>query len=117
MTRPPPASGDQVPARPSPSPHNPTAAHTQDNRAERAALLRDFIGEALEPVERDALDHVHLEEIARLSDLASSYCKSLPLAASRGDKLTLAVHCREAAPVIREALTLVQELAREGSWL
>jgi hypothetical protein len=46
MTWPPPASGDRVPARPSPSPHNPTAAPTQDNRAERAALLRDFIGEA-----------------------------------------------------------------------
>jgi hypothetical protein len=46
MTRPPPASGDQVPSLPAPSPHKPTAALAQDMRAERAALLRDFIGEA-----------------------------------------------------------------------
>jgi hypothetical protein len=58
-------------------------------------------------------DHLHLEEIARLSDLASSYCKSLPLAASRGDKLTLAVHCRQVALVIHGVFTLVQEPARE----
>jgi hypothetical protein len=67
----------------------------------------------------DALDFARLDEIERLSDLASSYCKSLALAAGRGDKLTLAVHCRQIAPVIREVFTLVGELARgtEGSSL
>ena len=54
MSRPPPASGDRAQARPAPSPLNPTAAHAQDVRAERAALLRGFISEALEPAERDA---------------------------------------------------------------
>jgi hypothetical protein len=81
MTRPPPASGDQVQARPAPCPHKPTAAHTQDNRTERAAFLRDFIGEAREPGERDALDHVRFDEIALSANRASSYCKPLALAA------------------------------------
>ena len=40
MSRPPPASGDQAQAGPAPSPHNPTAAHVQDIRAERASLHR-----------------------------------------------------------------------------
>ena len=71
------ASGDEAQTKSAPSPNRPTSAYAQDVRAERAALLHDFMGEALEPVERDALDHLHLEEIARLSDLASSYSKSV----------------------------------------
>jgi hypothetical protein len=80
-------------------------------------MANEVRGSAPSPRIEDAVDFARLDEIARLAALASSCCKSLALAASRGDKLTLAVHCREAAPVIREALTLVQELAREGSWL
>jgi hypothetical protein len=55
MTRSPLAGGDQARTIPTPSPHNPTVAPDQDIRAERAALLRDFIGDTLEPVECDAL--------------------------------------------------------------
>jgi hypothetical protein len=72
---------------------------------------------AASPRIEDALDFARLDEIERLSDLASSYCKSLALAAGWGDELILAVHCRQIAPVIREVFTLVGELARgtEGS--
>jgi hypothetical protein len=55
MTRPPLAGGGQARTIPTPSPHNPTVAPDQDIRAERAALLRDFIGDALVPVECDVL--------------------------------------------------------------
>jgi hypothetical protein len=48
------ASGDEAQTQSAPSPNRPTSAHAQDVRAERAALLRDFIGETLLPVERDA---------------------------------------------------------------
>jgi hypothetical protein len=61
----------------------------------------------------DALDFARLDEVERLSDLASSYCKSLALAAGRGDKLTFTVNCRQVAQVIREVFTLVGEMARE----
>jgi hypothetical protein len=54
MTRPPPASGDRVRARPAPSPLNPTAANAQYNGAERAALLRGFVSEVLAPVAIEA---------------------------------------------------------------
>ena len=40
MSQSPPASGDQAQAEPAPSPLNPTAAHVQDTRAERASLHR-----------------------------------------------------------------------------
>jgi hypothetical protein len=46
MSRPPPASGDHARSRRVPFPLTPTAADAQDILAERAALLRDFIGEA-----------------------------------------------------------------------
>src|SRR5580698_8335186 len=55
MSQSPRTSGDEAQTRSAPSSHRPTPAHLQDIRAERAALLRDFIGEALEPVERDVL--------------------------------------------------------------
>jgi hypothetical protein len=40
MSQSPPASGDQAQAGPAPSPHDPTAAHVQDTRGERASLHR-----------------------------------------------------------------------------
>jgi hypothetical protein len=55
MNQSPHASGDEAQTRTAPSPHKPTSANAQDIRAERAALLRDFISVTLEPVERDAL--------------------------------------------------------------
>ena len=53
MSQSPRASGDEAQTQSAPSPNRPTSAHAQDIRAERAALLRDFIREALAPVERD----------------------------------------------------------------
>lgn len=72
-------------------------------------MANEVRGSAPSPRIEDALDFAHLDEIERLSDPASSHCKS----PGRDDKLTLAVHCRQAAPVIREAFTLRKELARE----
>ena len=54
MSQSPRASGDEAQPQSAPSPNRPTSAHAQDIRAERAALLRDFIRETLSPVERDA---------------------------------------------------------------
>lgn len=54
MTEPPPASGGPGSGAGAGLASNPPAAHAQDIRAERAALLRDFVNEVLEPVECDA---------------------------------------------------------------
>jgi hypothetical protein len=62
----------------------------------------------------DALNLLRLDEIARLADLASSCWRSIMLAADRGDTLTLAVHCKQAAKVTREAFTLVGTLGASG---
>lgn len=48
------ASEDEAQTNSAPSPHRPTSAPAQDIRAERAALLRDFIRETPAPIERDA---------------------------------------------------------------
>jgi hypothetical protein len=62
----------------------------------------------------DALDCVRLDEIARLAGLAASYWHSVELAADRGDKLTVAVHCKQAAAVTREAFALIGALGSSG---
>jgi hypothetical protein len=62
----------------------------------------------------DALDFVRLDEIGRLGDLAWSYWQSITLAADRGDKLTLAVHCKQVAKVTQEVFTLVRSLGASG---
>jgi hypothetical protein len=45
MSQSPPASGDRAQNKPAPSPLNPTAAHAQEVRSERAALLRGELRE------------------------------------------------------------------------
>jgi hypothetical protein len=62
----------------------------------------------------DALDFVRLDEIARLADLASSYWRSIMLAADRGETLTIAVHCKQIAAVTRDAFALVGGLGASG---
>jgi hypothetical protein len=64
-----------------------------------------------EPADRYGLDFLRRDELARLSDLAASYWKSISLAADRGDVLTVAVHCKQVALVTREAFALVKTLA------
>jgi hypothetical protein len=58
----------------------------------------------------DALDYVRFGEIARLAELASSYWRSVMLAADRGDTLTVATHCQQVAAISREAFALVGAL-------
>ena len=58
----------------------------------------------------DALDFTRLDEIARLAALATSYWRSVELAAERGDALTLVVHCKQLAAVTREAFAIVKTL-------
>jgi hypothetical protein len=58
----------------------------------------------------EALDFVRRDEIARLADLASSYWRSIVLAADRGDTLTVVTHCKQVAAVTRDAFTLVGSL-------
>jgi hypothetical protein len=65
---------------------------------------------AAAPRIEDVLDHVRLDEIARLAELAASYWHSVALAADRGDTLTVVVHCRQVAAVTREAFALVKTL-------
>jgi hypothetical protein len=60
----------------------------------------------------DALDYLRLDEIARLADLASSYWRSIMLAAARGDTLTVVTHCRQIAAVTRDAFAIVKTLGR-----
>ena len=58
----------------------------------------------------DARDYVRLDEIARLAALASSYWRSVELAADQGDALTVVVHCKQVAAVTREAFAAVKAL-------
>jgi hypothetical protein len=60
-----------------------------------------------------ALDFARWDEIARLSELATSYWTSVALAADRGDALTVVVHCKQVLAVTREAFTLVKQLGQE----
>jgi hypothetical protein len=62
-----------------------------------------------------ALDFARWDEIARLSELAASYWKSIALAAGRGDALTVVTHCRQVAAVTREAFGVVKLLGEEPS--
>ena len=62
----------------------------------------------------DALDFVRLDEIARLAELASSYWRSIMLAAERGDRLTVLVHFKQVAAVNREAFALGGSLGTSG---
>jgi hypothetical protein len=64
--------------------------------------------------DEDELDFVRFDEIARLADRASSYWRSIMLAADRGETLTIAVHCKQVAAVTREAFALVGRLGMSG---
>lgn len=93
MSRPPLAGGDHARAEQEPSP-NPTAAHAQDVRAERAALIRDFISEALRPVEADAA--------ATRASLANN------------DDTGAAYHLRRVVACVKAAASTFNELKKLG---
>ncbi len=65
------------------------------------------------PEAEAAVDFLKLDEIGRLAALASSYWRSIELAADRGDTLTIAVHCKQVASVTREAFAVVKTLGEE----
>jgi hypothetical protein len=62
----------------------------------------------------DALDCVRFDEIARLAELASSYWRSIALAADRGETLTVVVHCKQILAITRQACLLVGSLGASG---
>jgi hypothetical protein len=60
-----------------------------------------------------ACDDLRFAEIIGLAERAASYWHSIALAAERGERLTIEVHCRQAAAVTREAFTIVKTLGAE----
>jgi hypothetical protein len=60
------------------------------------------------------LAFVRLDEIARLADLAASYWRSIMLASDRVDPLTVAVHLKQVAAVIKSAFAVAAELGGSG---
>ncbi len=60
-------------------------------------------------------DALAFDELARLADLASSYWRSISLAADRGDALTVTVHLKQAARVTREAFALAGALSPKSN--
>jgi hypothetical protein len=62
----------------------------------------------------DAFDFVRFDEIARLAEPASSYWRSIALAADRGETLTVATHCKQVIPITREACLLVRTIGASG---
>jgi hypothetical protein len=73
-------------------------------------MANEVRGSAASPRVEVALDFASLDEIARLAVLATSYWRSVELAAERGDALTLVVHCKQLAAVTREAFAIVKTL-------
>ena len=70
-----------------------------------------------EPSPRDigaALDFGRFDAIAELAECAASYWHSVALAADRGERLTIEVHCRQVAAVTREAFATVKSLGGEA---
>jgi hypothetical protein len=67
-------------------------------------------GDSDEPDLVDALDFGRFDEIARLAELASSYWRSIALAAGRGDILTVRVHAHQVRSVTVEAFALVKSV-------
>jgi hypothetical protein len=61
------------------------------------------------PEAEATVDCLNLDEIGRLADPASSYWRSVSLAANRADALTVVTRCRQVARVTREALLLAAE--------
>jgi hypothetical protein len=56
----------------------------------------------------DALDCNRFDQIAELAERAASYWHSVALAADRGERLTVTVHCKQVAAVTREAFATVK---------
>ncbi len=68
---------------------------------------------AASPSLTDALDCNRFDEIAELAERAASYWASIALAADRGERLTVTVHCKQVAAVTKEAFATVKELGSQ----
>jgi len=75
--------------------------------------VADFLATCPSDEADKVVDHLRLEEIARLAAMAASYWTSIQLAADRGDIHLLALHSAQVTAVTREALGLVRELAQQ----
>jgi hypothetical protein len=62
-----------------------------------------------------ALDYGRFDAIAEFAERAASYWHSIALAADRGDRLTIEVHCRQLAAITREAFSIVKTLGSEAA--
>jgi hypothetical protein len=58
----------------------------------------------------EALDVARFDELARLAELASSYWRSVALAADRGEIHTAVLHCKQAAAVTKAAFALARAI-------
>jgi hypothetical protein len=58
----------------------------------------------------EALDVARFDELARLAELASSYWRSVALAADRGDAHTAILHCHQLAAVTKAAFALARAI-------
>jgi hypothetical protein len=63
----------------------------------------------------EPIDEIDGGHIAELAYRAASYWHSIALAAERGERLTVEVHCRQVAAVTREAFATVKTLGSETS--
>jgi hypothetical protein len=61
-----------------------------------------------------ALDADRFDAVADLAERAASYWYSIALAADRGERLTVEVHCRQVAAVTREAFAMVKALGSDS---
>jgi len=79
-----------------------------------SAAIERFLASMPSDAAEAAVDGLRLDEIARLAGLAASYWHSVAFAAARGDAMTVAVHCRQAASVTRAVFAVLKALeARE----
>jgi hypothetical protein len=87
MSQSPPASGDQAQAELPPSPPSQSPADAQDIRAEHTSLMRDFVFEALAPVENDSAAARHClandDEGTRYHLMRVVECVKAPASTSR----------------------------------
>jgi hypothetical protein len=60
-----------------------------------------------------ALDYGRFDAIAEFAERAASYLHAVALAANRGERLTIEVHCRQVAVVIRECFATVKTLGSQ----
>jgi hypothetical protein len=80
-----------------------------------ATTSRFELGATSPPTLAAALDYERFDAIAEFAEMAASYWHAVALAADRGERLTIEVHCRQVAAVTREAFAIVKALGSQES--